>query len=253
MHAGWAAQSAARRVDGARRISRAANGARRDARLLPCLRAVGAARLRSAARRARTDVADGRHRVQAVRMRYDDAAVHRLRDRAWPRRRARGGHRRDRVRSRRRAPCTGCGSRSPASTAPHALRGQIQHAVLHGGRVRRCARRDSPSSREAASRTPSCCTRREDPLRDQSERRLPSQLYRPPARHVERRRQREFRQPFMRGGAHAPLSTAEVEAKFMDNVALRRMEPRSPGDRCCGCRYDLFAQPQLDALAEFRS
>ena len=37
--------------------------------------------------------------------------------------------------------------------------------------------------------------------------------------------EREFRQPHMRGGAHAPLSAAELESKFMDNARLRRLEP----------------------------
>ena len=64
---------------------------------------------------------------------------------------------------------------------------------------------------------------------------------------------REFRQPHMRGGAHAPLTAAEIEAKFMDNAryggwdtAQARPVPR-PHAR------PIFSSPRLDALAEFRS
>ena len=65
-------------------------------------------------------------------------------------------------------------------------------------------------------------------------------------------RQREVRQPFMRGGAHAPLSTAEVEAKFMDNV-LSGGWNRGSGQQLRRLSYELFAHPTLAALSEFRS
>ena len=65
-------------------------------------------------------------------------------------------------------------------------------------------------------------------------------------------REREYRQPFMRGGAHAPLSTAELEAKFMDNV-LSGGWTRASGERLQRLSYDVFAHPTLTALSEFRS
>jgi len=65
-------------------------------------------------------------------------------------------------------------------------------------------------------------------------------------------REREFRQPFMRGGAHAPLSTAELEAKFMDN-ALSGGWTRASGERLQRLSYDVFAHPTLTALSELRS
>jgi hypothetical protein len=56
----------------------------------------------------------------------------------------------------------------------------------------------------------------------------------------------------MRGGAHAPLSTAELEAKFMDNV-LSGGWTRASGERLRRLSYDVFAHPTLTALSEFRS
>ena len=64
--------------------------------------------------------------------------------------------------------------------------------------------------------------------------------------------QREFRQPHMRGGAHAPLATAELESKFMDN-ALFGGWSRATAERLLLVSADLFSQPRLDDLAEFRS
>jgi 2-methylcitrate dehydratase PrpD len=65
-------------------------------------------------------------------------------------------------------------------------------------------------------------------------------------------RQRELRQPFMRGGAHAPLSTAELEAKFMDNILYGGWS-RASGERLQRLSYELFAHPTLAALSECRS
>jgi 2-methylcitrate dehydratase PrpD len=65
-------------------------------------------------------------------------------------------------------------------------------------------------------------------------------------------RQRDVRQPFMRGGAHAPLSTMEVEAKFMDNV-LSGGWTRGSGEQLQRLSHELFALPTLTALSEFRA
>jgi len=64
--------------------------------------------------------------------------------------------------------------------------------------------------------------------------------------------QREFRQPYMRGGAHAPLATSELEAKFMDN-ALFGGWSRATAERLLRVSADVFSHLRLDALAEFRS
>jgi len=64
--------------------------------------------------------------------------------------------------------------------------------------------------------------------------------------------QREFRQPHMRGGAHALLATAELESKFMDN-ALFGGWSRATAERLLRVSADLFSQIRLDGLAEFRS
>ena len=61
---------------------------------------------------------------------------------------------------------------------------------------------------------------------------------------------REFRQPHMRGGAHAPLSTAEVETKFLDN-ALHGGLRRPSAARLLGLARQVFDAPRVDAT-EFR-
>jgi 2-methylcitrate dehydratase PrpD len=63
---------------------------------------------------------------------------------------------------------------------------------------------------------------------------------------------REFRQPHMRGGSHAPLSDTEVEGKFMDN-ARHGGWTSAQATRFLELSRTLFTAPQLDALAEFRS
>jgi 2-methylcitrate dehydratase PrpD len=63
---------------------------------------------------------------------------------------------------------------------------------------------------------------------------------------------REIRRPNMRGGAHEPLSRDELEAKFMDN-ALYGGWPRQQSERFREVSRDLFSQPTLDQLKEFRS
>ncbi len=64
--------------------------------------------------------------------------------------------------------------------------------------------------------------------------------------------QREFRQPYMRGGAHAPLPTAELESKFRDNARFGGWS-HTIAERLLRVSADLFSQPRLDGLAEFRS
>ena len=63
---------------------------------------------------------------------------------------------------------------------------------------------------------------------------------------------REIRRPYMRGGVHAPLSQAELEAKFMDNVLYGGWRGEQ-GERFMRIARDLFAQPTLAAMAEFRA
>ena len=55
----------------------------------------------------------------------------------------------------------------------------------------------------------------------------------------------------MRGGAHEPLPAEELDAKFMDNVVYGGW-PRERGERFRRMSCDLFSQPTLDALTEFR-
>jgi 2-methylcitrate dehydratase PrpD len=65
-------------------------------------------------------------------------------------------------------------------------------------------------------------------------------------------RQRELRQPFMRGGAHAPLSTGELEAKFMDNVLYGGWS-RAAGEGLQRLSSEVFTHPTLGALTECRT
>ena len=62
---------------------------------------------------------------------------------------------------------------------------------------------------------------------------------------------REIRRAHMRGGAHEPLPAEELDAKFMDNVVYGGW-PRERGERFRRMSGDLFSQPTLDALTEFR-
>jgi 2-methylcitrate dehydratase PrpD len=61
----------------------------------------------------------------------------------------------------------------------------------------------------------------------------------------------EFRQPYMRGGARAPLTAEELTAKFLDNANYGGWsEPRAK--RLLEVSRELFELPSLDALKEFR-
>lgn len=64
-------------------------------------------------------------------------------------------------------------------------------------------------------------------------------------------RTREFRQPHMRGGAHAPLSAGELAAKFLDNV-LYGGWAGTLAERFERLTHDVFSRPTLHALTEFR-
>jgi len=63
--------------------------------------------------------------------------------------------------------------------------------------------------------------------------------------------EREYRQPCMRGGAEAPLSVTELEAKFRDNALYGGWTP-ALAERLRDVSRALFAQPTLDILKEFR-
>jgi 2-methylcitrate dehydratase PrpD len=64
--------------------------------------------------------------------------------------------------------------------------------------------------------------------------------------------QRELRRRHMRGGMHAPLSSEELEAKFVDNVLYGGWS-REQGERFGDLSRSLFSHPTLAALTEFRS
>jgi 2-methylcitrate dehydratase PrpD len=75
---------------------------------------------------------------------------------------------------------------------------------------------------------------------------------------------REFRQPYLRGGEQAPLSTSELERKFMNNAryggwssALAEQLVRVSGMVKSGdprrVSNGVFSMPRLDAIAEFRA
>ena len=64
--------------------------------------------------------------------------------------------------------------------------------------------------------------------------------------------QREVRRPHMRGGIHAPLSSEELDAKFLDNVLYGGWS-REQGERFRDLARTVFFHSTLDALMEFRS
>ena len=61
----------------------------------------------------------------------------------------------------------------------------------------------------------------------------------------------EFRQPHMRGGAHAPMAMVEFETKFLDN-ALYGGWNREIADRFAQMSRTVFSHPRLSGLQEFR-
>jgi 2-methylcitrate dehydratase PrpD len=62
----------------------------------------------------------------------------------------------------------------------------------------------------------------------------------------------ERRQPYMRGGAHAPLAALEVEAKFVDNARYGGWS-EDLAQRLLRVTTDLFSLPDLHVLREFRA
>jgi len=64
--------------------------------------------------------------------------------------------------------------------------------------------------------------------------------------------QREIRRSYMRGGIQAPLSSKELEAKFLDNVVYGGWS-REQGERFRALSRRIFSDATLNALMEFRS
>jgi hypothetical protein len=64
-------------------------------------------------------------------------------------------------------------------------------------------------------------------------------------------REREVRQPYMRGGARAPLSDEELEAKFIDNAVYGGWTTQK-ADQLLHFSRHLSGVPKLDVLKEFR-
>jgi 2-methylcitrate dehydratase PrpD len=62
--------------------------------------------------------------------------------------------------------------------------------------------------------------------------------------------EREYRQPHMRGGGDAPLTVAELEAKFIEN-ALYGGWTRERAERLLHASGGLFAESSLDVLREW--
>ena len=63
---------------------------------------------------------------------------------------------------------------------------------------------------------------------------------------------REVRQAYLRGGTEAPLSTVELEQKFMENAHHGGWTP-GQAERLLRASRELFRQPTLDILQEFRA
>ena len=63
---------------------------------------------------------------------------------------------------------------------------------------------------------------------------------------------RDVRQAYLRGGAEAPLSTEELERKFMENAHYGGWTAQQ-AERLLRASRELFGQPTLDILKEFRA
>jgi 2-methylcitrate dehydratase PrpD len=64
-------------------------------------------------------------------------------------------------------------------------------------------------------------------------------------------RRLEFRQPCMRGGAEAPLDTAELEAKFVENARYGGWSAAA-AERFLDASRQIFTAPTLEVVKEFR-
>jgi len=64
--------------------------------------------------------------------------------------------------------------------------------------------------------------------------------------------QRELRHPTCAAARNAPLVTAELESKFMDNAVFGGW-CRATAERLLRVSADLFSYPRLDPIAEFRT
>jgi 2-methylcitrate dehydratase PrpD len=64
--------------------------------------------------------------------------------------------------------------------------------------------------------------------------------------------QKEYRQPYIRGGVEEPLSDSELESKFMENARYGGWTSEM-ADRLLAVSRTLFAQPTLKGLQEFRA
>jgi 2-methylcitrate dehydratase PrpD len=62
----------------------------------------------------------------------------------------------------------------------------------------------------------------------------------------------EFRQPYMRGGARAPMPASELEAKFMDNARYGGWDQRM-AERLLQASVELFTAPRLYTMRAFRA
>ena len=256
MHAGWAAQSGIRAALLARaRIPRPAHGARGRARLLPRLRAHARRRLRRAPRRASasagcsTTIAFKPYACGTMTHPYVDCAR-----RLAAQRRARRRHRRRSSARSARAPCTGCGSRSPRSGARPTA-------------TPRSSARPTASPPASCSATPGSTRSPSERVRDprllalaakvalrRRPRTIPTRaIHRPPPRHAERRPRAS------RSGSHicAAARTSrsrrdEIEAKFRAQRRATAAGRRRAPTRCLALRaHGVLGRAPID-LRGFR-
>ena len=157
------------------------------------------------------------------------AALHRLRAAAAPRAGiARRRHRRDRLRGRRGhgAPAVGAARREAAPAERATPASSATPYCIAAGFVAR-ARRARRVHRGAGARGAAPRARGEGALRDRPEESVPDEF----TGHIRARlrdgTEVEERQPHMRGGAHEPISRAELEAKFRLTLRVRRLAARA--------------------------
>ena len=210
-----------------------------------------ARRLRRARRRLRRALGHRDARVQTLSVRDHDASLHRLRAPArCARHRSRRRQRSSSARSPR-APCIGCGSRSPTSRGrPTAMRRSSRPPIASQPASCAAASGSTPSPTRRCAIPP--CSR--SPPRSATGSIPTIPIPRNYTGHIRALLRDgdvvEERQPHMRGGAHEPLTRQDIEEKFCLQCAPRRLGCARAPRRRCSCADGFLHGPHRSVCAE---
>ena len=246
IRAGRRSRESARRDLARARLRRPAHGVRRHARLLSTAsRAPPTATGRSSSTASasagwRSRIAFKPYACGTMTQPYVDCA------RRLATQGERRGHRRNRVRGRRGHGASPVGAARRQAAPAERLRREVQPALLHRRRLRRSATPASRRSPRSACAT-RACSRSPRKVRYEID---PDNPY--PDEFTGHVRVRlkdgsvlEERQPHLRGGAHEPLSRADLEEKFRAQLRVRRLAggARRRLPRLCAQRLRAAGRP----------